>query len=69
MRSGSPSLRAGCIDATRPPCIAGKDSTEDFDEIGHSKTAQDMLKDYYIGEFKVGFLCGANLDGKGRGCE
>ncbi|KAK2078148.1 hypothetical protein QBZ16_004016 [Prototheca wickerhamii] len=35
---------------------SGKDSTEDFDEIGHSKTAQDMLKDYYIGEFKGGSL-------------
>ena len=62
-------LRPGCIDATRPLCIAGKDSTEDFDEIGHSKTAQDMLKDYYIGEFKVGYLWGPILYGGVSGCE
>lgn len=29
---------------------AGKDATDDFEDVGHSKTARDMLKDYYIGE-------------------
>lgn len=34
---------------------AGRDSTEDFEEIGHSSTAQEMLQTYYIGDFAVGF--------------
>ncbi|KAL6766548.1 CYB1 [Auxenochlorella protothecoides x Auxenochlorella symbiontica] len=34
----------------------GKDATEDFEEIGHSKTAKDMLKEYYVGEFVGGAL-------------
>ncbi|KAK9076351.1 hypothetical protein SSX86_004685 [Deinandra increscens subsp. villosa] len=29
----------------------GKDATEDFEDVGHSKNARDMLKDYYVGEF------------------
>eukprot|EP00475_Leptophrys_vorax_P028629 TRINITY_DN41586_c0_g1_i1.p1 TRINITY_DN41586_c0_g1~~TRINITY_DN41586_c0_g1_i1.p1 ORF type:complete len:137 (-),score=18.71 TRINITY_DN41586_c0_g1_i1:98-508(-) len=28
----------------------GKDATDDFEDIGHSKTARDMLEQYYIGE-------------------
>ncbi|KAL6766547.1 CYB1 [Auxenochlorella protothecoides x Auxenochlorella symbiontica] len=35
---------------------SGKDATEDFEEIGHSKTAKDMLKEYYVGEFVGGAL-------------
>ncbi|KAJ2829235.1 hypothetical protein IWW50_000970 [Coemansia erecta] len=31
---------------------AGKDSTNDFEDIGHSEDARDMLKDYYIGDLK-----------------
>lgn len=34
-------------------CGAGKDATEDFEEIGHSSTAKEMLNDYYIGDFEV----------------
>eukprot|EP00887_Chlorella_sp_A99_P002023 scaffold18.g2023.t1 len=33
---------------------AGKDATEDFDEIGHSKTANEMLAQYLIGDFAGG---------------
>ena len=33
---------------------SGKDGTEDFEEIGHSTTAQEMLHDYYIGDFEGG---------------
>lgn len=32
---------------------AGKDATEDFEEIGHSRAAKEMLTKYYIGEFAV----------------
>eukprot|EP00250_Pteridium_aquilinum_P034909 c8301_g1_i1 orf=348-746(-) len=28
----------------------GKDATDDFEDVGHSKTARDMLTDYYIGD-------------------
>ncbi|KAH7430367.1 hypothetical protein KP509_09G095800 [Ceratopteris richardii] len=31
----------------------GKDATDDFEDVGHSKTARDMLKDYYIGEMDL----------------
>lgn len=33
---------------------SGKDGTEDFEEIGHSSTAKEMLSDYYIGEYEGG---------------
>ena len=37
-----------------PVCFAvGKDASEDFDEIGHSKSAREMLAQYKIGKFKV----------------
>ncbi|XP_062997533.1 cytochrome b5 [Elgaria multicarinata webbii] len=29
---------------------AGKDATESFDDVGHSEDAQDMLRQYLIGE-------------------
>lgn len=32
---------------------AGKDATQDFEEIGHSKSARDMLDKYLIGAFAV----------------
>lgn len=32
---------------------AGKDATEDFEEIGHSRAAKEMLAQYYIGEYAV----------------
>ena len=28
---------------------AGKDATEEFEDVGHSTDARDMLKDYHIG--------------------
>ena len=30
----------------------GRDATDDFDEIGHSTIAKEMLKDYRIGVLK-----------------
>ena len=30
--------------------FAAKDATEDFDDIGHSSDASEILKDYLIGE-------------------
>lgn len=32
---------------------AGKDATQDFEEIGHSKSARDMLEKYLIGTYAV----------------
>ncbi|WOK99684.1 cytochrome b5 [Canna indica] len=29
---------------------AGRDSTEDFEDAGHSKDARELMKNYYIGE-------------------
>ncbi|XP_021748340.1 cytochrome b5-like [Chenopodium quinoa] len=31
----------------------GKDATEDFEDIGHSDNARDMLKNYYVGDVDV----------------
>lgn len=33
---------------------AGKDATEDFEEIGHSRAAKEMLEKYFIGDFAGG---------------
>ena len=30
--------------------LAGKDGTESFEDVGHSKDARDMLKSYYKGD-------------------
>jgi hypothetical protein len=35
------------------PLSAGKDATEDFEEIGHSNNARELLKKYEIGEYEV----------------
>lgn len=32
----------------------GKDATEDFNEIGHSKSARELLSNYKIGAYKGG---------------
>lgn len=32
----------------------GKDATEDFEEIGHSNNARELLKKYEIGEYELG---------------
>lgn len=29
---------------------SGKDATDDFEDVGHSDNARDMLKDFYVGE-------------------
>ncbi|KAK7292956.1 hypothetical protein RJT34_15814 [Clitoria ternatea] len=28
----------------------GKDATDDFEDVGHSQSARDMLKDFYVGD-------------------
>ncbi|GMN62488.1 hypothetical protein TIFTF001_031567 [Ficus carica] len=28
----------------------GKDATDDFEDVGHSDSARDMMKEYYVGE-------------------
>ncbi|KAL9234575.1 hypothetical protein vseg_009431 [Gypsophila vaccaria] len=28
----------------------GKDATDDFEDVGHSDNAREMLKDYYVGD-------------------
>lgn len=30
--------------------VAGKDGTADFDAVGHSDSARELLKDFYVGE-------------------
>jgi hypothetical protein len=32
----------------------GKDATQDFEEIGHSNSARELLEKYHIGGFAVG---------------
>ena len=29
---------------------AGQDSTENFEDVGHSSDAREMLEEYYVGE-------------------
>jgi cytochrome b involved in lipid metabolism len=29
----------------------GRDATEDFEDAGHSKSARELMEQYYIGEF------------------
>lgn len=36
--------------------LTGKDATEDFEEIGHSNAAKEMLAKYLIGDFDVSLL-------------
>lgn len=31
---------------------AGKDSTDEFEDVGHSTDARDMMKEYLIGELR-----------------
>ncbi|KHJ75867.1 hypothetical protein OESDEN_24516 [Oesophagostomum dentatum] len=33
--------------------MAGKDSTNQFEDVGHSKDARDMAKEYVIGKLQV----------------
>jgi cytochrome b involved in lipid metabolism len=33
--------------------FAGKDATQDFEEIGHSNSAKKLLEKYYIGKYEV----------------
>lgn len=35
------------------PQIAGKDATNDFEDVGHSDSAREMMDKYYIGEIDV----------------
>jgi len=30
--------------------VTGKDATNDFEDVGHSDSARDMMEKYYIGE-------------------
>ena len=34
--------------------VAGKDATNDFEDVGHSKHARDMLSKYIVGTFSGG---------------
>lgn len=36
-----------------PCCYTGKDSTQDFEEIGHSNSAREILEKYIIGKYAV----------------
>lgn len=37
--------------------IAGKDATQDFEEIGHSNSAKKLLEKYHIGQYEVCMQC------------
>lgn len=41
---------------------AGKDGTENFEDVGHSTDAREMMQEYYIGE-----LCEVRREGRVRG--
>ncbi len=44
-----------CVSRDGAGC-AGKDSTQDFEEIGHSNSARELLEKYIIGEYAVSGL-------------
>nr|BAE94683.1 cytochrome b5 [Physarum polycephalum] len=35
--------------------VAGRDATEDFDNVGHSEDAVQQMKQYYVGELEGGY--------------
>lgn len=35
--------------------FAGKDATDDFDDVGHSSTARAMMDEYYVGDIDKTF--------------
>ncbi|XP_028893828.1 uncharacterized protein LOC105208699 isoform X3 [Zeugodacus cucurbitae] len=37
--------------------VGGRDGTRDFDDVGHSQEAKEMLKKYYIGDVEVDKTC------------
>lgn len=39
---------------------AGKDGTDDFEDVGHSPHARELLKKYYLDEFAGGVGSGVN---------
>jgi cytochrome b5 len=45
------SFSMGCM--TRAILSEGKDATEEFDDAGHSKSAKDLMQDYFIGELDL----------------
>lgn len=30
--------------------VLGKDATDDFEDVGHSTSARDMMEEYFVGE-------------------
>lgn len=52
----APAAAAACrqrLTTSGRSLCAGKDATEEFEEIGHSRAAKEMLDKYYIGDFAV----------------
>jgi cytochrome b5 len=46
-------LRRCSLHAAAPYSPAGKDATSDFEDIGHSDSAKEMMRQYCIGEIDV----------------
>ncbi|XP_076946118.1 cytochrome b5-like [Bidens hawaiensis] len=48
-----------------------KDATEDFEDVGHSQNARDMLKDYYVGDIDINTMPhkGKSSGGSGSGSQ
>jgi hypothetical protein len=54
-RSSSPTSSSSSLSQPKQPKLSiGKDATEDFEEIGHSAAANEMLAKYKIGALKGG---------------
>lgn len=34
-------------------CVSGKDATDDFDDVGHSSNAKEIMQQYYVGEIDM----------------
>ena len=46
---------------------AGKDGTQDFEDVGHSPHARELLKKYYLDEFAGGVASGQTSTKSGGG--
>ena len=46
---------------------AGKDGTQDFEDVGHSPNARELLKKYYLDEFAGGVGSGKIATKSGGG--
>lgn len=41
---------------TSSECLAEKDATSDFEDVGHSDSAKELMEKYYVGDIDISTL-------------